>query len=86
MHILVHDHMITHSRIFRGDSVRSDGVGSVSGEAGACVTRLEPLVEELAELERLQSYLLWLRKIHQLWLVKELKLPYNFKMLNFCGF
>ena len=45
-------------------------MGSVSGEAGACVTRLNPLVEELAELERLQSYLLWLRKIHQLWLVK----------------
>ena len=48
-------------------SVRS---GSVRSDAGAPVESLRPLVEELAELERFQSYLLWVKRVSQLWLVR----------------
>ncbi len=59
----------------RGDcafSVKSDagarvGGGSVRSEAGACVEALRPLVEELAELEKLYAYLAWIKQVNQLW-------------------
>lgn len=31
-----------------------------------CVRDVEPLVKELVELERLQSYFTWMRRLHQL--------------------
>ena len=31
-----------------------------------CVKEVEPLVKELVQLERLQSYFTWMRRLHQL--------------------
>ena len=41
--------------------------GSWMSEGGRrCVKEVEPLVRELVQLERLQSYFTWMRRLHQL--------------------
>ena len=58
--------------LVRGDCAQRVGGGAgacVGGGAGACVEALRPLVEELTELERVHSYLAWIKRINQLWSV-----------------
>ncbi len=55
--------------LHRTDLVRGDCAQRVGGGAGACVEALRPLVEELTELERVHSYLAWIKRINQLWSV-----------------
>ena len=43
-----------------------DGGPWLSDRGLTCVREVEPLVEELVQLEKLQSYLMWMRQLQQL--------------------
>ena len=44
------------------------GAGSWLSEGGSrCVKEVEPLVKELVHVEQLQSYFMWMRRLHQIW-------------------
>ena len=45
---------------------KSEGGVWLSEEGRGCVLEVEPLVKEFVELERLQSYFTWMRRLHQL--------------------
>ena len=56
-----------------GEKESGKAGGPREGEGGAwlseggrrCVQGVEPLVKELVQLERLQSYFTWMRRLHQ---------------------
>ena len=42
--------------------------GTWLSDAGSgCVKEAEPLVKELVQLEHLQSYFMWMSRLHQIW-------------------
>ena len=51
-----------------GEVIKTEGEGSWLSERGTrCVKEVEPLVRELMQVEQLQSYFTWMRRLHQIW-------------------
>jgi hypothetical protein len=50
----------------RGEGAEGEGEVWLSEGGRRCVQGVEPLVKELVQLERLQSYFTWMRRLHQL--------------------